>query len=42
MATKATPEDVMKLGFTFEMFRPTVNEEGEFTPFIQAFSTTTW
>ena len=35
MATKATPEDVMKLGFTFEMFRPTVNEEGEFTPFIQ-------
>ena len=35
VATKATPEDVMKLGFTFEMFRPTVNEEGEFTPFIQ-------
>lgn len=36
MVTKAKPEDVMKLGFTFEMFRPTVAEEGEFTPFIQS------
>lgn len=35
MATKATPDDVKDLGFTFEMFRGRVANDNDFTVYIQ-------